>query len=263
MENRVNVFPPETAMGYRERIRILRERKLEETQVKSKIKEYQDGDDYGSVPAPEDYRFQCEPNHENGSWYGYEGWSRNFYKLMSEHPVYIDSVDAFSCRWMYCMVWFDEKKGATWNPDFPYDHLKAAQEKYGIVPGIGADAHFAGDYEIGLELGWGGLLAKLEEYRQKNPGHDAFYDAEALVIWGIQNWMKHAIAEARRLAEAERHPVLRQNLLDMAEVNEHILEAPPATLREACQWVCWFNMASRTYNRDGAGFQLDQLLKTY
>ena len=31
MENRVNVFPPETAMGYRERIRILRERKLEET----------------------------------------------------------------------------------------------------------------------------------------------------------------------------------------------------------------------------------------
>ncbi len=61
MENRVNVFPPETAMGYRERIRILRERKLEETQVKSKIKEYQDGDDYGSVPAPEDYRFQCVP----------------------------------------------------------------------------------------------------------------------------------------------------------------------------------------------------------
>ena len=108
MENRVNVFPPETAMGYRERIRILRERKLEETQVKSKIKEYQDGDDYGSVPAPEDYRFQCEPNHDNGSWYGYEGWSRNFYKLMSEHPVYIDSVDAFSCRWMYCMVWLDE-----------------------------------------------------------------------------------------------------------------------------------------------------------
>ena len=263
MENRVNVFPPETAMGYRERIRILRERKLEETQVKSKIKEYQDGDDYGSVPAPEDYRFQCEPNHDNGSWYGYEGWSRNFYKLMSEHPVYIDSVDAFSCRWMYCMVWFDEKKGATWNPDFPYDHLKAVQEKYGIVPGIGADAHFAGDYEIGLELGWGGLLAKLEEYRRKNPGRDAFYDAEALVIRGIQNWMKHAIAEAKRLAEVERHPVLRQNLLDMAEVNDHILEAPPATLREACQWACWFNMASRTYNRDGAGFQLDQLLKTY
>lgn len=72
--------------------------------------------------------------------------------------------------------------------------------------------------------------------------HDAFYDAEALVIRGIQNWMGHAIAEAKRLAEVERHPVLRQNLLDMAEVNEHILEAPPATLREACQWVCWFNM---------------------
>ena len=38
-----------------------------------------------------------------------------FHKLMSEHPVYIDPVDAFSCRWMFSMIWFEEKvtrKGA-------------------------------------------------------------------------------------------------------------------------------------------------------
>ena len=266
MENRLNIFRPEEPMDYKRRIKILRERKLEETRIKSKMKVYQDGDDYGSVPAPEDYQFRCIPNHENGSWYGYEGWSKNFHKLMSEHPVYIDSVDAFSCRWMYSMIWFDEKspaKGLNWNPDYSYDHLRPEQEKYGIVSGIGADAHFGGDYELGLSLGWGGLLSKLAAYREKNPGHDEFYDAEELVIHGVQNWIRRAIDEAERLAEKELHPVLKENLLQMAEVNRNILSGAPKTMREACQWVCWFNMASRTYNRDGAGFQLDQVLKRY
>lgn len=266
MENRINVFQPEEPMGYQDRIRILKQRKLEETRAKSKMKVYQDGDDYGSIPAPDDYKFQCIPNHENGSWYGYEGWSRNFHKLMSEHPVYIDSVDAFSCRWMYSMIWFDEKspeKGLNWNPDYSYDELKPKQELYGIVSGIGSDAHFGGDYELGLGLGWGGLLEKLRRYRGENPGHEEFYDAEELVIQGIQNWISRAIEEGERLAEQERHPVLRENLLQMAQVNRNILSGAPKTMREACQWVCWFNMASRTYNRDGAGFQLDKVLKAY
>ena len=34
-------------------------------------------------------------------------------------------------------------------------------------------------------------------------------------------------------------------------------------MREACQWIAWFNIASRTYNRDGAGGQLDTLLLPY
>lgn len=266
MKNQVNVFPCEEKLDYPKRLRILREKKLEETRIKAKLKCYQDGDDYGSVPPDEEYRFVCIPNHANGSWYGYEGWSRNFNKLMREHPVYMDSLNAFSCRWMYCMRWFaekDQEKGLHWNPEHPYDQLKGSQLLYGIESGIGSDAHFAGDYSIGFALGWGGLLDKLEEYRKKNPGHDAFYDAEKLTIEGIQDWMRRAIEEGERMAEEEMHPVLKQNLFDMAEVNRAILYDPPKTLRQVCQWVCWFNMASRTYNRDGAGFQLDGMLEPY
>lgn len=122
MVNRINIFKPDTPMGYDDRIRILKQRKLEETQAKSKMKVYQDGDDYGSIPAPENYQFHCIPNHENGSWYGYDGWSKNFHKLMSEHPVYIDPVDAFSCRWMFSMIWFEEnhrKRGCIGILTFP------------------------------------------------------------------------------------------------------------------------------------------------
>ena len=266
MVNRINIFKPDTPMGYDDRIKILKQRKLEETQIKSKMKVYQDGDDYGSIPAPENYQFHCIPNHENGSWYGYDGWSKNFHKLMSEHPVYIDPVDAFSCRWMFSMIWFEEKspeKGLHWNPNFSYDYLKPEQELYGIISGIGSDAHFGGDYQLGLSLGWGGLLEKLAFYRKKHPEHAEFYDAEELVIRGIQNWISRAIAEGERMAEVERHPVLKENLRQMAQVNRNILNGAPKTMREACQWVCWFNMASRTYNRDGAGFQLDEVLKQY
>jgi len=49
----------------------------------------------------------------------------------------------------------------------------------------------------------------------------------------------------------------------MAEANAHLVSGPPRTLREACQWIAWFNLASRTFNRDGAGGQLDELLRPY
>ncbi|MDR3122013.1 MAG: pyruvate formate lyase family protein, partial [Clostridiales bacterium] len=264
MNQMVNLVPPGEPLDYDRRIALLRERKLAETQVKSKIAVYQDGDDYGSVPAPEEYKFTPIPNHESGTWFGYEGWSKNFYKLMDEHPVYIDPADAFTCRWMFSMIWFPEKqKDKRWNPAYPFDHLKERQKLYGIVPGIGSDAHFGGDYEIGFKLGWGGLLDKIEKYRAINPGRDEFYDAEALVIRGVQQWMTHAAEEAERLAALEKHPRLRENLLEMAKVNRSILFGAPQTLREACQWACWFNMVSRTYNRDGAGFQLDTLLRGF
>ena len=37
MVNRINIFKPDTPMGYDDRIRILKQRKLEETQAKSKM----------------------------------------------------------------------------------------------------------------------------------------------------------------------------------------------------------------------------------
>ena len=263
MDKMLNLVPPDEYLDYDRRIALLRERKLAETQIKSKMAVYQDGDDYGSVPAPENYQFEPILN-EHGTWFGYDGWSKNFYKLMDEHPVYIDPADAFTCRWMYSMIWFPDKaREKRWNPAYPFDHLRERQALYGIVSGIGADAHFGGDYEIGFKLGWGGLLEKIEKYRRINAGRDEFYDAEALTVKGVQQWIQHAIDEAERLARLERHPQLRQNLLDMAQVNRNIKSGAPQTLREACQWACWFNMASRTYNRDGAGFQLDTLLKEF
>lgn len=264
MRERVNTVGRDAPVSYKERLAILRERKIEDTKDKAAISSFLDGDDYGAVAPPEDFSFEMIPNHENGGFYGYDGYSKNFYRLMAEHPILIDPCDAFANRWMNCMTWLRGGKAArVFNPDYSYEHLKPDIEKYGIVPGIGADAHFGGDYEIGLKLGWGGLLQKLEYYRAENPGKDEFYDAEVLVIRGIQEWMKRTVEQIRLDITREENPALRENLEAMLECNEYLIDGAPRNLRDACQWICWFNMASREYNRDGAGCQLDEILRPY
>jgi len=260
MRDRINKLPATADVSYRERLRILRERKIEDTKDKAGIRAFADGDDYGAVKPPDDYDFKPVFNHPSGTFVGFEGWSENFYRMMATHPVFIDPCDAFANRWMNCMAWTRPVK---FNPDLDYSHLKPEQEKYGIVPGIGADAHFGGDYQIGLDLGWGGLLEKIEKYRAFNPGKDEFYDAEVKTIRGIQEWTRRTVETIDEALKVETHPELIENLKAMREVNEYLINGAPRTLREACQWMCWFNTASREYNRDGAGCQLDEVLRPY
>ncbi|MDR2552340.1 MAG: hypothetical protein LBD31_04135 [Treponema sp.] len=247
--------------NYAERINYLRERKLAQTREKIEKEGGLNEDDYGRVAPPENFTWKPTPNHENGSFYGYEGWSSNFYDLLSRHPVAVDPMDAFAGKWMFFL---SRMKGPIWPPQYGYDHLKENIEKYNIIPGIGFDAHFAPDYEIGLSLGWGGLLKKIEEYRIKNaPECAAFYDAEKKTLEAIQLFMRRTVSRIQELYVLEGDPGLKQNLDGMLKANINIITEPPKTLREACQWICWFNMVSRTYNRDGAGGQIDQILLPY
>jgi formate C-acetyltransferase len=249
-------------MGYRERMAILRKHKIEDTQDKKGRREYADSDDYGAITPPDGYKFEPCARHTNGNWYGYGGWSKNFCKLMETHPVFIDPCDAFPNRFMVCLS-FVKPFPPAFNPDYPYDDLRERQTKYSIIGGIGSDSHFGGDYRVGLEAGWGGLLEKISKYRVQNIGHDEFYDAETMAVKAIQSWMRRTVEEIGQAIQTETHPDLVQNLKEMRESTEFLIEHKPETLRQACEWICWFNMASREYNRDGAGGQLDELLRPY
>ncbi|MDR2649675.1 MAG: pyruvate formate lyase family protein [Clostridiales bacterium] len=262
MRNRINQHSPDAPMSYRDRMAILRRHKIEDTQDKKGLRQYADGDDYGAITPPADFEFKPCVNHPNGGWYGYEGWSKTFYKLMEEHPVFIDPCDAFPNRFMVCLS-FVKPIPPVFNPDYPYDDLRERQTKYGIMGGIGADSHFGGDYRVGLEVGWGGLLEKLEKYQAINPGCDDFYDAEIMTVKGVQLWMRHTVEEIGKAIQLETHPALVENLKEMRKNTEFLIDHKPETLRQACEWICWFNMASREYNRDGAGGQLDELLRPY
>ena len=246
---------------YDERLRRLKQRKLEQTAEKIGVEGLLDEDDYGRVVPPKGL-WNIIPNHPDGSFYGFDAWTDNFCSLMDVHPVYVDPDDAFAGRWMYFMSKMRPNK---WNPDYPYDHLKENIQKYDIICGIGDDAHFAPDYSMGLELGWGGIKEKILRWKSINvlPEQQHFYDIHLRAVTSVQGWIARHVEQARRMAESESDAGRKVALEEIAETNEAILDNPPATLRQACQWIIWYHLASRTYNRDGAGGQIDALLRPY
>ena len=84
-------------------------------------------------------------------------------------------------------------------------------------------------------------------------------------ILAIQGWIRRTVDAIDTAVNRPTRPTRRceANLREMAEVNRWLIDGAPRTLREACQWIAWFNMASRTYNRDGAGGQTRRVARPY
>ena len=275
-------------LSYENRLKLLRETKIRHTLEKRKQNGYVDMDDYGTVPIPEGYHVDPWYNSSNGSFYGNDGMSENFCRIIDAHPAYVDPLEMLCGRWRDMLVnyrgdthylpdWikkdrklknFDNEINAQfskrWDEErFPYEHLKPEQRKYNIQTGIDSDAHLACDYTIGLELGFGGFLKKIEKYRKINPDKADFYDAEERCVKAIIRFIDRHIEEIERQIKTEERPEILESLQQMLQVNKNIRTEAPKTFHEACQWCVYFNCASRIYTRDGAGFQLDGLLYPY
>ena len=276
-------------LTYQDRLNSIRATKIAHTLAKKEQNGYTDLDDFGTVPLNEGY--YCEPwyNSENGSFYGVDGMSENFCRVISAHEPYVDPMEMLCGRWRDMLVnyrgdvhympkWIKESarlrdfmsKGVTaqwskrWDEKrFPYDDLKPLQEKYNIQTGIDGDAHFACDYSIGFKLGFGGFLNKIQEGRKQNPGKKDFYDAEEKCVLAIIDFIDRHIVKIDELLLNEDRPEIRESLEKMKAVCLNIRLDPPKTFHEACQWTGFFNCAARIYTRDGAGFQLDTLLYPY
>ncbi|MDR1639511.1 MAG: pyruvate formate lyase family protein, partial [Clostridiales bacterium] len=174
---------------------------------------------------------------------------------------YIDPNDAIAGR---TVIFMSNTRTCSWNPAYSYAFLEEDHKKYGIQPGIGADAHFAADYRIGLALGYNGILEKIRRYRDYyGEEKREFYDAEESVVLGIKEWIKRNADQALEASKIDSDPIIKSRLEEVWRVCSWVMENPPRTLHEACQWIAFFNSASRSYNRDGAGCQLDEILRPY
>jgi formate C-acetyltransferase len=268
-------------LTYQQRLDALRAAKLAQTQEKHALIGSMDHDDWALILPQPDRRkivktisgsgmpitdcllegFQIESNHPSGGFFGAKAVGRNYRRLLESHPAYIDPLSSLAGGYV---VNFMSYRKPHWNPDIDFSHLRPEQEKYSLGPGIGATQHFCQDLAIGLELGWGGILKKIRRYRQANAPRAAdLYDGLEDVALGMQSWISHNAQEAWRLAQQEGDLQLRQNLEEMAAINERLVTDPPRTFREACQWMLWFQMAARMYNGSGSLGRLDTLLLPY
>lgn len=269
--------------SFDDRIAALRAEKLKQTREKQQVVGAMDYDDWPMVLPPEDRRelvqsisgsgmpindvllagVQMQSNHENGCFYGPELCGANFRRLLEAHPPYVDPMSSLAGAYM---TNFGSYRSHGWHPAFevPAD-LMDIRERYKLVGAIGAGQHFCQDLAIGLELGYGGLLKKIDHYRQVNtdPDQQAFYTGLNEVIVGMQHWIQAASVHAGELAKATPHQVLRTNLEQISEINERLVTEAPMTLREACQWILWYQSSARMYNGSGSLGRLDQLLTPY
>jgi pyruvate-formate lyase len=245
---------------YQERIDALRQTKLEHTEAKLKKRGYFDIDDHGCIPWTEPIPFKARPNHESGGCYGAKSIGENFRAWLEVHPVYIHPMSALAGAWVS-----GPRGVGGWKPEDRPAHLRPLHKKYNIIyTGIGAMNHLGPDMKIGLDLGWGGLLKKIRYYRDLNrPADTSFYDGEEAFVLGVQTWIGKHVAKAREMAAAEENQAISANLLAIADMNEWLVDGPPRTLREACQFLAWFQSVDRMWAAGGALSQLDELLRPY
>ena len=237
-----NEFDPDRTFTYDERIALLRQRKVAQTEEKAKAGGA-DEDDYGLIV--QDWSYTLKPNHPNGSIYGYEAWKENYCAILREHPIYVDALDAFSAKGFLFLERL-RPKDKKWNPDYAYPELQAIFDRYQIISGIDNCHHFTPDLKIGLAIGWGGILEELKAGRARNDAtHYEFYDAEIAVVEAIIAFIDRAADEIEAVAQKEQNRQLSANLHEMAAIDRRISAGAPRTFREAIQWANWFSMLSQ------------------
>jgi len=266
---------------YTDRLEALRAEKLRQTQEKQEVIGSMDHDDWALILPPPEFReivrtmsssgmpitdclikgVEIKSNHPSGGWFGPKAVGANFRALLEAHPVYIDPHSSLAGGYM---VNFMSYRTIHWSPDYDFTHLRDDIERYKLLPGIGATQHFCQDLEIGLRLGWDGILDKIHHYWEINgPEAADFYAGLEDIVLGIQDWIRRTAEAARQMAGQESYPQLRTNLEEITDINHRLVSEPPQTFREACQWILWYQTAARMYNGSGSLGRLDVLLQPY
>ncbi len=241
----------------------LRADKLLETAKKVKSLGYLDEDDHHFLAPLGGAGWAPVPNHENGDFYGYTGWAMNYDSLVNSFPPVVVPYSPMAGNYFHILYKYRKH---LCNPDYSFQELVPAIEKYDIDHGIGAVEHFCGDITIGMRLGWGGLLEKVHRYAAlngKDPETVEFYQAEESVVKTIIAWIRRTSDRIEELLKMETDPLILENLRGMLEANRWIEQGPPRSLREACQFMCWYNITGKCYNLDGCGGQIDEVLYPY
>ncbi|MGL4739009.1 MAG: pyruvate formate lyase family protein [Cellulosilyticaceae bacterium] len=217
-------------------------------------------DDHGFIDFPE---FRFEPDVcEDGLVHGCTNIGKNFRRFLNEIPKYINRNSALATCWVGTLDRF-VPLGIV-EQDRPIE-LKAVIDKYRITQsGFGAMNHLCPDMEIGLQLGWSGLLEKIRYYKKKNsPADPDFYEGEEQLVLGIIEWVKAHHELALQLAEQETDDFRKANYLEIARINEVLCDRKPETFREAVQFLAHFQSVDRTFCGGGALGALDTLLEDY
>jgi formate C-acetyltransferase len=125
-------------------------------------------------------------------------------------------------------------------------------------------SHTIPDFSRAINSGLRSIINEAKDKKNKTT-HDSkreFYDAIPEALEGIITYSKRLAAKAKEMADKERDSVLKQELLDIAEINHRVPESPARTFREGLTtiWICWIAIHLENPNVGLSLGRLDQVL---
>lgn len=125
-------------------------------------------------------------------------------------------------------------------------------------------SHTIPDFSRALGLGLRGLIEEANERRRAcgNEEKKEFYAAIGEVLTGIISYSRNLALEAERLANEEKEPGRKKELLEMAAIHRQVPEFPATTFREGLStvWICWTAIHLENPNIGLSLGRLDQIL---
>ncbi|MCU0520165.1 MAG: hypothetical protein MUF84_05695 [Anaerolineae bacterium] len=198
------------------------------------------------------------PSRANGYEATGESWGRDYAFLVDHFPVDIhrDERIVGEIHWEMHMV-----RQYVW-PDSVREVGKWAAE-------LGASGYSSGhtcpDLAIGLSQGWGGILERIKESREKYVRLDN--QPKASYLYGLQmicesviGFIQRHAEKALELAQAETDPWQKQTYQRIAECCAHIAVNAPRTYYEGVQWIHFAVIMDRVVGHGNGYGRLDLYL---
>ncbi len=198
------------------------------------------------------------PSKVKGFEYSVGNWAEDYVFFLDHSPaeVYPNERIVGEFHWMLEEARF-----------FQYPEKQKELGKEARVLGAGGISftHTCPDLSIGLDLGWPGILEKIQNRKKafieyKNVKSAEYLDASEKVCLAIMRYIDRHADKAEKLAEEETDPALKENYEFVAKTCRMVASRAPETYSEAVQWLQLFTTVERI-NGHGNGYgRLDQLL---
>lgn len=148
---------------------------------------------------------------------------------------------------------------------YPEENQKMGFQARKMGAGGISFTHTCPDLSIGLELGWGGILNKIQVNRARfeangNKKSVDYLNASEVVCHSIIRFIERYANEADILASNETNPDLKENYLIVARSCRNIITGAPSSFIEAVQWINFFQVFERIIGHGNGYGRLDQML---
>ena len=187
-----------------------------------------------------------------------ESWGRDYAFLLDHFPVEIhpDERIVGEIHWEMHMV-----RQYVWPQSY--------QELGRRCAALGASGHSSGhtcpDLAIGLEQGFGGILARIRTSREKytrldNPAKANYLHGLEMICESVIRFIERHAETARERAASEADPWQKATYLRIAECCAHIARHAPRTYYEGVQWIHFAVMLDRVVGHGNGYGRLDLYL---